>query len=45
MSADCRKPTGDERLDRRILFWKLIVECYTAIMVTVIFVFWLAKGI
>lgn len=37
--------TGDEKLDRKILLWKLVIEFYTATLVTVIFVFWITKGL
>lgn len=38
--------TGDLKLDRRIIMYKLSIELYTAIVVTGhIFAFWLLKGI
>jgi hypothetical protein len=44
MASECNKPTGDSKLDRRIVFWKVVIELYTAALVTVIFIFWLTKG-
>lgn len=34
----------DKKLARRILVWKISVECYTALIVTAVFVILLTRG-